>query len=320
MSEPRRWRWELCGLIRSRRCEGFARIAAFRSIPGTWWAQQALPDPTPPNNVIAGLWGDFEVVYDPVARSGVRLVLFGPTGQQDGPEGWAVIDYDRMQRYGGSSASWSTQLWIRRTPNPATPEVVVAYNNLGPLDIPVTIGLEDLTGTSAAALVNNAPAAGSITSSTVVCFNYVGAELDPEVITYQVTVDSDAYNGTATNRVVHDTDNPGSRPAETSAGVLITGGRVSFPQLHSELDALAAAGGITTGLEAKIRHALNQAELWLTLEKLRPIAHTHLERAVHLLLWQADVIEQKGKPNQGDPAGLRALAGLIQRYLQEQGM
>lgn len=90
-----------------------------------------------------------------------------------------------------------------------------------------------------------------------------------------------------------------------------------FDLLEGALADLAAAGGITAGLEAKIRNAFEQTELWLTLEQQRPIAHTHLERAIHLLLWQADVIETKNKPNQGDPDGLRALAATIQTMLED---
>lgn len=85
---------------------------------------------------------------------------------------------------------------------------------------------------------------------------------------------------------------------------------VSFGVAHARLDELQAADGITDGLAGKVRHALDQAELWLAIPSKRPIAGTHVDRAVHLLLWQADVAE--GKPNQGAPAGLRALAGLLQ--------
>ncbi len=85
----------------------------------------------------------------------------------------------------------------------------------------------------------------------------------------------------------------------------------SFAGARAELLAIVDAGGITEGLEGKVRHALDQAELWLTLEQQRPIAPTHLDRAVHLLLWQADVIEGKGKVGQGDAQALRALAQSI---------
>ncbi len=92
--------------------------------------------------------------------------------------------------------------------------------------------------------------------------------------------------------------------AEVRRDITVQG--VSFASARNQLDELAAAGGITAGLQAKVRHALDQAELWLSIEQQRPLAMTHIDRAIHLLLWQADVAESK--PNQGNPQGLRALA------------
>ena len=67
-------------------------------------------------------------------------------------------------------------------------------------------------------------------------------------------------------------------------------------------------GGITEGMNAKIEHAIATAEEWLSIPGKELVALSHLDRAIHLLLWQADVIENSNKPNQGDPDALRALA------------
>ncbi len=89
----------------------------------------------------------------------------------------------------------------------------------------------------------------------------------------------------------------------------------TFVTLTNQLDDIVAAGGITEGMEDKIRHALQTAEEWLAMgPRKRGPALSHLDRAVHLLLWQADVIEDKNKPNQGDPVALRALAEAILAY------
>ena len=127
-------------------------------------------------------------------------------------------------------------------------------------------------------------------------------------------VDSSTIANHGTNGVQITVDLEGS-----SIELPINGGAVAagFAFAEGELDRLVANGGITAGLEAKIRHALAQAELWLSLDQQRPIAGTHLERAIHLLLWQADVIEQKNKPNQGDADALRALAASLQALLDE---
>ena len=92
--------------------------------------------------------------------------------------------------------------------------------------------------------------------------------------------------------------------------------QVDFDDLHAELDALVAAGGITAGLEAKVRNALDKAEEFLANPRQYFPGVSQLERAVHLLLWQADVVD-KGKTNQGDAAGLRALAASIQAEIDD---
>ena len=106
------------------------------------------------------------------------------------------------------------------------------------------------------------------------------------------------------------------RPESSSVTLPIVGGDTAtgFSLLRGELDDVVAAGGITEVLEGKVRHALQTAEEWLALPKKFGPAMSHLDRAVHLLLWQADVIEDKDKPNQGDAAALRALAASIQAF------
>ncbi len=106
------------------------------------------------------------------------------------------------------------------------------------------------------------------------------------------------------------------RPESSSVTLPFVGGETTmgFSLLRGELNDVVAAGGITEGLEGKIRHALDTAEEWLGMPKKFGPALSHLDRAVHLLLWQADVIEDKNKPNQGDAAALRALAASIQAF------
>ena len=86
---------------------------------------------------------------------------------------------------------------------------------------------------------------------------------------------------------------------------------VTFTYGRAHTDQLARDGAITEGLEGKIRNALDKAEEMLPLPNKRLVAQSHFDRAVHLLLWQADVVEGKDKPNQGDADRLRALADTI---------
>jgi uncharacterized repeat protein (TIGR01451 family) len=198
---------------------GFTIFDFAANFGSPYWVPQSLPDAAAPNNLVASLWQDTEIVYDAVANSGVRLVTLGGTGA----DGWIIIDYDRVELFGGSADNWSHQLWVRRTPDPAGHDIVVAYNDLGSLSLPFTVGVENPGGLKGTAHVNAQPATGLIDDSTVVCFDYAGPSFDAHVITYQVTVDNDVHSGTLTNAAVHDTDNPGSQPVTASAGVLIDG-------------------------------------------------------------------------------------------------
>ena len=99
---------------------------------------------------------------------------------------------------------------------PGSYEIVYAYDNIN-YALPATIGVEDAAGANGVALVNNGDTSGIISDGFMVCFDQVGAA-DPVVITYQVTVDASAH-GILTNNIVHNTDNPGSMEASTSADV-----------------------------------------------------------------------------------------------------
>ena len=56
-------------------------VAFFDSTPGpAFWEPQNLPDPTDPNNVLAMLWHDFEVVWDDSPHRGVTLAALAMNG------------------------------------------------------------------------------------------------------------------------------------------------------------------------------------------------------------------------------------------------
>ncbi len=100
------------------------------------------------------------------------------------------------------------------------------------------------------------------------------------------------------------------QPPDSSPDVEDTSG------IRAELDALVQAKGITQGLEAKVRRALDTFDSWYRDVNRRGPAMSHLDRAIHLLEWQAGVVES-GKPNQGDADGLRALAQAIRDLVRD---
>ncbi|SDS11155.1 S8 family serine peptidase [Jiangella sp. DSM 45060] len=181
--------------------------------PGT---PQELPSAGLPNNVAALLWQDMQVVYDQAANSGVTLAR--TTGGAAG-----IIEYDDLRLAGdptGAQGTYDMEAIIQSGSN----DLVFAYDNVtGPLAGPITIGTENAAGTSATALVNAGSAAGVIADDTVVCANYAGPDLDPVVITYDVTVDADVADGTVlTNSAVHVTDNPGAQEVTVSDSVTVS--------------------------------------------------------------------------------------------------
>ncbi len=85
----------------------------------------------------------------------------------------------------------------------------------------------------------------------------------------------------------------------------------TFALARATVDQIVRDDDMTEGMEGKIRNALDMAEQFLAMPKKHNVALSHFDRAVHLLLWQADVIEGKDKPNQGDADRLRDLAQKI---------
>jgi uncharacterized repeat protein (TIGR01451 family) len=196
--------------------DGFALFDAASNYGGSPWNPQAIPSAAVPNNLIAALWHDLEITYDLAANRGVALAALGG----DGPSSRAIIDYRGVHPWDEPDGeTYDFQLWVQRQPAPGSWGIAIAYNDLGSLAGDFTVGVENAAGTHATALVNNESAAGTITDDTVVCFAYEGPTFDPHAITYQVTVDEDAAGGDVVNEVVHDTDDPGSRPAVASATV-----------------------------------------------------------------------------------------------------
>ncbi len=87
--------------------------------------------------------------------------------------------------------------------------------------------------------------------------------------------------------------------------------------LEDDLQDLLGDGAITDGLADKIAHNLATGDARLKLPGKELVALSNFDRAVHLLLWQADVIENSNKPNQGDADALRGLAAAIQEFLED---
>jgi len=171
------------------------------------WTPQLLPNVDAPNNLIAGLWQDMEIFYDAALNYGVSLATAGPDTR--------IIEYDNAQYYGGSAEMWDYEYVIySQDDTPGAYEFIVAYDNLSEVTGPLTVGVENVDGTKAQALVNNDDATGALSDGFMVCYDYQAIGADGEWLKYSVTVDDGAALGDIFSfNIQSQTDNPGDQPA-----------------------------------------------------------------------------------------------------------
>ena len=170
----------------------------------TPWTPQTVPNAALPNNLLAALWQDMEIVYNSGANRGVSLATAGPTV--------AIVEYDDVQLYGDPTNQYDFEIVAYRTPSnaPGDYEYVFAYDNLdGALTGPLTVGVENVGGLYGAALVNNGNASAVLSNGFMVCLDRVQVG-GPASMTYDVTVDAGATMPFITNSAVSMVDNPGS--------------------------------------------------------------------------------------------------------------
>lgn len=206
--------------------DGFVVFDAETHYGGEPWLPQTLPDPQAPNNLLAMLWQDMEIVYDEAANTGVTVV----EGETETGGGLVVIEYDDVQLAGSPESTYDVQLvaFGEQDDTEGYYEFYVAYDNVtGPVDGPLTVGTENADGTSGQTLVDHDSAEGVVADGNVVCFDYTGASLAPVTVRYEVTVDDDGSlsdGDVLTNEATHVTDNPGAQPVTVGVDVTIEGG------------------------------------------------------------------------------------------------
>jgi uncharacterized repeat protein (TIGR01451 family) len=186
---------------------------------GSPWEPQELPDTAAPNGVFAPLWSDLELSL--ANGRGMRLATVASLGA-------AVVEWDNPFEFGGDPADLSNsvgtfQAWIYSTVSPDRPEATFEYADLGALPAAATIGIENIAGDNATAVLSNGDPSTVLTGPGSICLNYEPVVSDPITFGYDVTVDADAHTGVATNAAVHVTDDPYALPVTASVDVAITG-------------------------------------------------------------------------------------------------
>jgi len=191
--------------------DGFAMFDYENNYGGKPWINQDIPDPALPNNVVAMLWQDMEIVYDQATNKGVSLASAGSSVH--------IIEYDDVQIYGDPTKTYDFEIVYYHVvdDSPGSYEFVFAYDNInGPLD-GATIGTENSDGTVATQYAyNNA----SFTDGHMICFDLVTPNTT-HTITFQVTVNEDAAPGPITNTALHTSSQPGTVQEGAVAVVMI---------------------------------------------------------------------------------------------------
>ncbi len=190
--------------------DGFAVFDVDANYGGSPWIPQPIPDPEAPNNLVALLWQDFEIVHDKATNAGVSLAALDD-------DTLFVVEFDDIQLFGGSDPVMDMEILMRPTvdQSPGAWEILLAYDNVAE-SVPGSVGVENADGSAATSIDSSVVADG-----VMICFNWKGPSFEPIVISYDVTIDLDAPLGVAANSVVSESDNPGSRPATSTAPVRI---------------------------------------------------------------------------------------------------
>jgi uncharacterized repeat protein (TIGR01451 family) len=165
---------------------------------------QNMPDPTPPNNVIAPFWTDL----NPGVGGAMRIGTLS-----DGVSTWIVLDWEAVKEFSTATTD-SFQIWIGEAGNPVPEDVSMTYGPVGGGDGGfVSVGAENADGSRGStwfldgAPTANAPTAGTelrvtgtpgVTTSHVVTFDARAKRVGPYVNYAFVT--GDTFTGTAIAR------------------------------------------------------------------------------------------------------------------------
>ena len=206
--------------------DGFLVFDSASNYGGQAWIPQSLPDPDLPNNLLAMLWDDYEIVYDPAADdAGVSIANLN----QDGPGSALLVDYRHLPPWFGDdpagpdfteAITLQVLVWRTAVDGSGNHEIYVTFDELNSLTNPVTTGWENAGGTAGGTLFDAEPATG-LTTDTVICFDMVPGAGVPMAISYEATVDPDVADTHLTNIVDHVTDNPGAQHALTADTVTV---------------------------------------------------------------------------------------------------
>lgn len=160
----------------------------------TSFSNQNLPDPTPPNNLMAPFWTDLNMGVD---GDGAEWYVANLTA---GPNAYTVYEWENIPRFGSTTDRFTFQVWVQ-TAGAGAGGIWYVYAQLGSLG-DGTIGAENGTGTIGTSYFFDGAGTAPV----------VGADLRVDLQTggtatfnFQATVDSCDVGDAIVNRVNVDT-------------------------------------------------------------------------------------------------------------------
>jgi uncharacterized repeat protein (TIGR01451 family) len=118
--------WSVNGTLEAGSASGLA----------TSFANQNLPDPTPPNNLLAPFWTDLNMGVNGDGAEWRVAVL------NAGPDQFTVYEWDNIPLFGDTSNRYSFQIWVH---NGTSGEIWFGYAQLGDVS-GATVGAENASG------------------------------------------------------------------------------------------------------------------------------------------------------------------------------
>jgi uncharacterized repeat protein (TIGR01451 family) len=129
--------------------------AGTASLQTSSFFNQEMPDPTPPNNILAPFWTDLNMGSDGDGAEWYVAVL------NVGPDQYTVYEWNNIPRFGTTSDRFTFQIWVKNTGDGGT---WYTYAQLGTLG-GGTVGVEDAAGSEGSSYYYNgtgtAPAIGT---------------------------------------------------------------------------------------------------------------------------------------------------------------
>jgi uncharacterized repeat protein (TIGR01451 family) len=207
------------------------------SAPAATGANQPIPTADLPNAMLALLWSDLTFAGGGPG-SGVTSINLNSGGAPVA----RVIEFDNLTIGANPANTIDAELYLDSGIFDDAPEIIFAYANPTGAFTSLangTIGLENQAGTRGVELAYN-DAGLQMPSGYAVCFDLVQFG-EPQTLTFDATVQASVSGTAVVNNVVHNTDNPGSEPAVSSASVLISPADLSISKTDDETSVLAGA-------------------------------------------------------------------------------